>query len=72
MTYSSAARDRNSGSTGILRGKISGSPARVISGKLDAACPVAAGLEMVKVLRAPFDIVTGRAYTSRPGRTPKP
>ena len=62
MTYSIAARDRNPGSTGILRGEISGSPPRVISGKLDTACPVAAGPEMAKVLRTPFDIVAGRGH----------
>lgn len=39
-----------------------GVPALVVTGELDATCPVAAGAEMAEILRAPHEIVPGRGH----------
>jgi pimeloyl-ACP methyl ester carboxylesterase len=37
-------------------------PALVVTGALDATCPVPAGEAMAKILRAPFEVVPGRGH----------
>lgn len=37
-------------------------PARVVTGELDATCPVGAGLEMARILRASHEVVPGRGH----------